>query len=231
MMPFFSIILPTFNRAHLISGAIESVLRQTFNDWELLIIDDGSRDNTFEIIRPFILNPSPYQGEGRGRGIRYHFAHNLGLAMARNTGIQMSRGKYITFLDSDDEYLPEHLQFRAEFLKAHPDIELLQGGVEVIGPNMVADKHDPSKLVPISECVIGGTFVIRRDLAELLEGFRDVPYGDDADFFARAEDAGAIIHKINVPTYRYNRLEPDSLCAIVEREGVEGITKFRGIHG
>jgi glycosyltransferase involved in cell wall biosynthesis len=222
MMPFFSVILPTFNRAHLISGAIESVLAQSFQDWELLVIDDGSRDNTFEIIRPFVLN------DGR---IRYHFAHNRGLAMARNTGIQMSRGRYITFLDSDDEYLPEHLQLRTEYLKSNPEVELLHGGVEVIGSNMVADKHDPSKLIPILECVIGGTFVIRRDLVERLEGFHDVPYGDDADFFARAEQAGSIIRKIDAPTYRYNRLEPDSLCAIVERDGVEGIAKFRGIHG
>ncbi len=219
MMPFFSVILPTFNRAHLISGAIESVLAQSFRDWELLIIDDGSRDSTFELIRHFAL---------KDQRIRYNFAHNRGLAMARNTGIQMSRGKYITFLDSDDEYLPDHLQLRAEYLKSYPEVDLLHGGVKVIGSNMVADKHDPSKLIPISECVVGGTFVIRRDLVERLQGFRDVPYGDDADFFARAEAAGATIHKKDVPTYRYNRLEADSLTAIAEREGIEGIIKFRG---
>jgi glycosyltransferase involved in cell wall biosynthesis len=222
MTPFFSVILPTFNRAHLISGAIESVLGQTFSNWELIIIDDGSGDNTFEIIRPFVLNDDR---------LRYHFARNRGLAMARNSGIQMSRGKYITFLDSDDEYVPEHLQFRAEYLKSHPEVKFLHGGVEVIGPKMVADKHDPSKQIPISECVVGGTFVIRRDLAEHLHGFRDIAYGDDADFFARAEIAGAIIHKINVPTYRYNRTESDSLTAIAGREGIEGIAKFRGSNG
>ena len=88
---------------------------------------------------------------------------------------------------------------------------------------MVADKRDPSKQIPISECVVGGTFVIRRDLAEGLNGFRDIPYGDDADFFARVEEAGAIIHKIDAPTYRYNRTEPDSLTAIAGREGIAGI--------
>jgi glycosyltransferase involved in cell wall biosynthesis len=222
MMPFFSIILPTFNRAKLVGRAIESVLQQTFADWELIIIDDGSRDNTFEVVRPFILNDER---------LRYHYARNRGLAMARNTGIQMSQGTYVTFLDSDDEYSPEHLAFRAEYLHAHPEVELLHGGVEVIGPEMVADKHDPSKLIPISECVVGGTFVIRRDLAERLHGFHDIAYGDDADFFTRAEKSGAIIHKINVPTYRYNRTESDSLTAIAGREGIEGITKFRRSNG
>ena len=75
-MPFFSIILPTFNRAHLVARAIESVLVQTFTDWELIIVDDGSRDNTFEIIRPFVL---------KDERIRYHYARNHGLAIARNT--------------------------------------------------------------------------------------------------------------------------------------------------
>lgn len=221
-MPFFSIILSTFNRAYLVGRAIESVLAQTFADWELIIIDDGSRDNTFEIIQPFVLNDDR---------LRYHYAQNRGLAMARNTGIQMSIGEYITFLDSDDEYAPEHLALRAKYLKEHPQVELLHGGVEVIGPEMVADKHDPSRQIPISECVVGGTFVIRRDLAERLQGFHDIAYGDDADFFARAEKATAIIHKIDVPTYRYNRTESDSLTAIAGREGVEGIAKFRGING
>jgi glycosyltransferase involved in cell wall biosynthesis len=231
MTPFFSVILPTFNRAKLVSRAIESVLAQTFTDWELIIIDDGSRDNTFDIIRPFILSPCSFQEGGQGRAIRYHYARNRGLAMARNTGIHISFGKYITFLDSDDEYLPEHLGIRAEYLAVHPEVELMHGGVEVIGSDMVADKRDPSKQIPISDCVIGGTFVIRRELTERLQGFHDVVYGDDADFFARAERSGAIVQKINDPTYRYNRTELDSLTAIAGRDGIEGIAKFRGQNG
>ena len=222
MTPFFSIVLPTFNRAHLVGRAIESIRAQTFADWELIIVDDGSRDNTFEIIRPFVLNDER---------LRYHYARNHGLAMARNMGIKMSNGEYITFLDSDDEYAPEHLALRAEYLKERPEVELLHGGAEVIGPEMVANKHDPSRQIPISECVVGGTFVIRRDLAERLQGFHDIAYGDDADFFARAEKAGAIIHKIDVPTYRYNRTESDSLTAIAGRDGIEGIAKFRRSNG
>jgi len=97
----------------------------------------------------------------------------------------------------------------------------------VIGPQTVADKFDPTRQIPISECVVGGTFFIRRDRVEQLGGFRDIPYGDDNDFFRRAEEADAVIHKIDAPTYRYNRTSEDSLCAIVEREGVEGINRFR----
>jgi glycosyltransferase involved in cell wall biosynthesis len=200
--PFFSIVMPTFNRWRLTVKAINSVQAQTFQDWELLIVDDGSRDGTYD----FVTTETDYD-----KRVRYHYATNRGLPMARNIGLLMSRGKYITFLDSDDEYLPEHLQIRADYLSLYTEVELLHGGVEVIGPDMVADKHDPSKLIPISECVVGGTFVIRRDLAERLHGFRDIAYGDDADFFSRSEESGAIIHRIDVPSYRYNRMEPDSL--------------------
>lgn len=216
--PFISIILPTYNRARLVMRAIQSIQAQTFSDWELLIIDDGSRDGTFD----FVITEM-----NADKRICYHYAANRGLAMARNIGLSMGRGNYFTFLDSDDEYLPDHLAIRAEYLRAHPEVELLHGGVQVVGSDMVADKHDPSKLIPISECVVGGTFFIRRDLVERLQGFRAIEYGDDADFFERAEKVGAIIHKINAPTYRYNRMEPDSMTAIAGREGIEGIREFR----
>ncbi len=216
--PFISIILPTFNRWKLTVRAIQSVQAQTFPDWELLIVDDGSRDGTYNSVTT---------ATDSDERVRYHYAKNRGLPMARNIGLMMARGTYFTFLDSDDEYLPNHVGIRAEHLQAHSEVELLHGGLEVIGSEMVADRHDPSRLVPISECVVGGTFFIRRDLAERLEGFRDVPYGDDADFFDRAEKMGAIIHKIESPTYRYNRTEEDSLTAIAGREGLDGLIKVR----
>jgi glycosyltransferase involved in cell wall biosynthesis len=200
--PFVSIILPTYNRWRLVTRAIQSIQAQSFTDWELLIIDDGSCDGTYDFVT------TETDGDKR---VRYHYATNRGLAMARNIGLTMGRGNYFTFLDSDDEYLPEHLKTRAEYLRAHPEVELLHGGVEVIGSDTVADKHDPSKQISISECAVGGTFCIRRDLAERLQGFRAIEYGDDADFFDRAEKVGAIIHKIDAPTYHYNRMEPDSL--------------------
>jgi GT2 family glycosyltransferase len=119
------------------------------------------------------------------------------------------------------------LEFRAEILSASPATELLYGGVEVIGNSMIADCRDSKKLIPISECIVGGTFIIRHDLFKRLGGFANVPYSDDNDFFHRAKDHGALIQKVDAPTYRYYRTESDSLCAIVERDGIAGIEKFR----
>lgn len=214
--PFFSIILPTFNRAHLIRRALGSVLAQSFADWELLIVDDGSSDNTREIIQDYLLDPR----------ISYSFEVNSGPAMARNRGIASAHGGYITFIDSDDEYLPEHLQLRYNALK-NSDVQLLHGGLEIIGDPYVADMHDTTKCIPISDCFVGGTFFIKRELADALGGFRDVLYGDDSEFAERAIQHGASVLRVDWPTYRYYRDQVDSLCAIAERDGEAGILAYR----
>ncbi len=210
----FSIIIPTFNRAHLLSRAIESVLAQDFSDWEMIVMDDGSSDNTGEVVRLFA---------DVDLRISYHYSENQGAAAARNLGASFISGKYITFLDSDDEYLPSHLQRRAEILSSKPAIELLHGGVEVIGDQTVADLNDTSKLIPISDCIVGGTFFIRRDLFKRLGGFATIPYGDDNDFYNRASKLGALIGKVDIPTYRYYRTEADSICNIVIKNARGGI--------
>lgn len=218
MTPFFSIIIPTFNRARIISRAIESVLAQDFDDWEMIVIDDGSTDNTGDVVRVF---------SDIDLRINYHYSENQGAAAARNLGCTFASGKYFTFLDSDDEYLPRHLSLRAEMISAEPPIELLHGNVEVIGDPMVPDRFDPTKIIPISECIVGGTFFIRRDLFKRIGGFANIPYADDNEFFGRALELGALIRKVETATYRYYRTEPDSICTVVANDGIFAIKKLR----
>jgi glycosyltransferase involved in cell wall biosynthesis len=98
--PTVSVIIPTYNRAHLIGRAIQSVLNQTYRDFELIIVDDGSTDNTEEVVGSF-----------KDSRIKYiHHKENKGGTAARNTGINDANGEYIAFLDSDDEWLPEKLE-------------------------------------------------------------------------------------------------------------------------
>jgi glycosyltransferase involved in cell wall biosynthesis len=98
-MPFFSIIIPTYNRATLLPKAIESVIDQTFGDWELIIVDDGSTDNTASVVKPYLADPR----------ITYLYQHNQERCVARNNGICTSTGTYITFLDSDDYFMSQRL--------------------------------------------------------------------------------------------------------------------------
>lgn len=97
-MPFFSIVLPTYNRAHMLSKAVESVISQTFTDWELILVDDGSSDNTKELVDSF--------ADSR---IRYLYQTNQERSVARNNGINHAEGEYICFLDSDDYFLEDKL--------------------------------------------------------------------------------------------------------------------------
>lgn len=101
MRPAVSVILPTYNRAHTLGRAVDSVLRQTFDDFELIIIDDGSTDESDAVLRAYL-------SAGRARVIRQ--SSNKGCAEARNLGLMASRGQYVAFQDSDDEWLPDKLE-------------------------------------------------------------------------------------------------------------------------
>lgn len=216
--PFFSVITITYDRAHLIARAIDSLLAQSFRDWELIVIDDGSTDNTLQVIAPYLSNDVR---------IRYYRTENQGPALARNEGILRSKGQYITFLDSDDEYLSEHLSSRSDILARDASVDMLHGGMEIIGDEYVADRNDTTKLVHLSECFAGGTFVIRHELALRLQGFRDLEYGDDSDFAQRAIASGAIVIKCELPTYRYYRGLEDSICTLAANGGLQAIRQHR----
>lgn len=207
MAPFFSVIITTYNREKLLSRSINSLFKQDFSDWEAIIVDDGSNDNTFEFIKPIILEHL---------NVKYIYQKNQGLPAARNLGVSLSKGDYITFLDSDDEYKENHLSSRFRILQKNPYIDLLHGGVEIIGDAYVPDKNNPSKLIHLDECFIGGTFVIKRELFQKIGYFRQIDFADDTDFYERALKGHFIIVKTDIKTYIYHRDTPDSMCNILK---------------
>ena len=205
--PIVSVILPTYNRAGYLHRSIGSVMNQTFNDWELLIVDDGSTDATFELVNEYVM---------REENIRYLKHTNLGPGLAYNTGILASSGTYLTFLGSDDEYKPNHLQSRVDYMKSHSEISFIHGGVEIIGDPYVKDKDDLSRKIHISECAVGGTFFGNREVFIELNGFQNVRYGEDSEFLIRAE-AKYNISRLDIPTYIYYRDTPDSICTTIKQ--------------
>jgi glycosyltransferase involved in cell wall biosynthesis len=108
MRPFFSVIIPTYNRARFVSKAIDSVVRQTGATFEIIVIDDGSTDDTSDVLRRY------------GNAITVLRQENAGVSAARNAGIEASRGAWIAFLDSDDEWRPGYLLRQAEHSRSHP---------------------------------------------------------------------------------------------------------------
>ena len=111
----FSVIIPTYNRANILSRAIDSVLAQTYRNFELIVVDDGSTDETLRLL------------ESYGNKITVLAQQNKGVSSARNFGIICAAGEVITFLDSDDSWLPYKLQKQADYFKEYPEIQLVHG--------------------------------------------------------------------------------------------------------
>ncbi len=179
------------------------MFNQTETDWEAIIIDDGSTDNTKEIISKY-LKQHPK--------IKYFFHENHGSGFSKNEGLMQSTGQYITFLDSDDEYLPEHLSSRKKILLAHPEIDLLYGGTKIIGNPYVPDIENPGKQIHLDNCIIGGTLIIKRESALQIGGFKSLRFGEDYEFYQRALKNNFRIIKNEEHTYIYHRDGGDSLC-------------------
>jgi glycosyltransferase involved in cell wall biosynthesis len=196
-----SVILTVYNRAEYLKRCIGSLLDQSFKNWELIAIDDGSEDKSLEILKE-------YQSCHPDFNIISH--NNIKLPLSRNKGILISRGKYITFLDSDDEYEKDHLQKRFDYMEQHPDIDMIRGGVQIIGNEYVRDKNNPKKLIHLSECTIGATFFGKRNVFLFLNGFRNLDYSEDSDFLERAEKYFRI-EKVDFNTYKYYREDPESI--------------------
>lgn len=114
MQPFFSVVIPLYNKAVSITLTLDSVLRQSFRDFEVIIVDDGSTDNSYQVVEQYVDSRKPYQS------IRIIRKENGGSATARNLGIMESRGKYIALIDADDLWLEYYLSTQAELINDFP---------------------------------------------------------------------------------------------------------------
>ena len=195
-VPLFSVVMATYQSGNTIKTAIDSILNQTECDWELIIVDDESTDDTAIICKEYIELDSR---------VHYIIQPHSGVASAKNLGVLNSSGKYVTFLDSDDEYLPTHLEVRRDFTEKYPDVDFFHGGVSVVGNQYVKDKNDFTQQVHVSTCAIGGTFVIRKTLFNKIGYFPDVTYAEDAYLYEHAKNMGIGISQIHDQTYIYYR--------------------------
>ena len=109
MAPLVSVIIPTYNREKIITRAIDSVFAQTYRDFEIVVLDDGSQDNTKAVAQAY------------GPKVHYFYQDNKGIAGARNAGMHQTAGDYIAFLDSDDYWLPGKLERQIALFSEHPE--------------------------------------------------------------------------------------------------------------
>jgi len=116
-MPKVTVIIPTYNMAKYLPEAIESVLNQTYKDFEIIVLDDGSTDDSKEIVKKYI--------DQSRNNIRYIYQENQGVVKARNKAIMNARGEFIAFLDADDKFYANRLEEEIKVIEKHPDIGLV----------------------------------------------------------------------------------------------------------
>jgi glycosyltransferase involved in cell wall biosynthesis len=180
--PRVSVIIPTYNRARIIEEAVDSVLAQDYKGFELIVVDDGSTDNTSEVL-------ARYEDD-----IRMIFQMNKGVSAARNRGIAEAAGKLIAFLDSDDLWLPQKLSTQVEFFRQRPDALICQteevwvrNGVRV-NPKQRHKKPSGMIFKPSLElCLVSPSAVmIRRELLDTVGNFDEtLPACEDYDLWLR----------------------------------------------
>ena len=201
--PLISILLSTYNRAEYLPQAIESVLAQTYSAWQLIISDDGSSDDTWNILQPYLKDPR----------IFYLYHSNVKLSRSRNMAAQQALGEFYAILDSDDWYDPQHLSRNLDFLTKQ-NLDLCFAKVILHGPAdaaWVPDKRDRSQKIHLHDCPVAGTLFFKADLFQELKGFAVVDYSEDSDFVERAQAAGFKCSAAPFQTYHYACATPNGL--------------------
>lgn len=204
-----SVLMSVYNtEIELVKRAIESVLIQDFQDFELIIIDDGSESETHIQLLEYV--------EKILHEVIYIRHRNRGQSLSINRGILNSKGKYIAILDADDEYKPNHLRACLEELA---NFDLIASTTDTIvneeSDYFVPDKFDFDRLIHVDDCILFATLFGKREVFESI-GFES-KYAADAHFFEQAAKSFKV-KKVDLRTYIYYRNNPDSVCSTLKRE-------------
>lgn len=203
--PILSVLMPVFNSELFVTEAIESILHQTFKDFEFLILDDASTDKSFEIVKDFEKKDSRIKV--------YHNEKNLGVVESRNKLINLARGKYIAWIDSDDIALGNRLEKQVNFLEEHPEIGMVGANAIIINENSNnigkwLFETDPQKLkieLFFHSPFLSSSVVIRKKC--LPQNYYDsrFPVAEDFDLYSKISENSDIA---NIPEilvkYRIN---------------------------
>lgn len=184
--PEISVVMPVFNAEKFVKQAVESILKQTFTDFEFIIIDDGSTDLTAAILDLF----------SDARIVRINHKHNEGLVKSLNDGINQARGEFIARMDADDISLPERFGLQYQYLQDHPEIGALGGNFSLIGADgqHIMNKEHPlsNQLIKWKMCfenpIQHPTVMMRRDVVKNLNGYRDFKASEDYDLWQRMSE-------------------------------------------
>jgi glycosyltransferase involved in cell wall biosynthesis len=203
MDQLISVIIPAYNQARYLKSAINSVLSQTYLIWECIVVDDGSTDNTSEIVHKF-----------RHPKIKYIYQRNSGLSAARNAGLLASKGDYISFLDSDDCFSPQKFEILLELFKNNPKLALAAGTAALIDENGNPINRNFETVLPKNsrELLFGnplhvGSVLLKREWYQKVGLFdTSLRSYEDWDYWLRLAIAGGEMESVGkiVSFYRFH---------------------------
>lgn len=187
-----SVIIPTYNRSDRIEKSIKSVLAQTYNDFEIIVVDDGSTDNTKDVVTSI-----------DDRRIRYIYQKNAGACVARNLGIETARGEYIAFQDSDDLWVKTKLEKQIAVLEKEKRADIVTCRTilkQLDGSTIITSKDKPEGIIESPYNPIGfstQTLIMRREVVEKVSFDPNVTRYQDLDFLLSATREGFLIYCID----------------------------------
>jgi len=225
-MPEVSVVIPAYNAANTLPETLASLVAQTFTDYEAIVVDDGSRDDTAACARAC--------GDSR---VRVLSIANGGVAAARNRGIEAAGGQLIAFLDADDLWRPEKLATQVEALRAQPGAGICVTGAtrigresQPIGPTLFRDPDDVTEALLLESMIVGciSSGVVRRPLLERVGGF-DTRFSQCADWdlwlrLSRAAQFAVLPHQL--VGYRSHAGNMSSNLGLLERDTFAVLDKF-----
>ncbi|MDQ8004976.1 MAG: glycosyltransferase [Pedobacter sp.] len=189
-MPEVSVFIAAYNAERYLAEAIISILRQTFTDFEIIIVNDGSTDQTSKVVQKFSDNRIRY----------YENEKNMGLVFTRNRLKTLAEGKYIAILDSDDIAHIDRIKLQHDYLSANPDVVLCGGHGRQIDENgnfegkliEVISGVDLGPYLLLRNPFINSSTMFRRDTFMSIGGYRDFPIAEDYDCFVRMSEMGVV---------------------------------------
>ena len=201
--------MPVYNTESYLTDSIESILRQTYLDWELICVDDGSNDGSLGILRRF---------ESKDPRVRVITRPNTGVTRARNDGMAVARGRYIAAMDSDDIALPERLDRQVDYMESHPACVGLGAAVRIVGPDLLPIKdelppldHDTIDLQALTRSGFGirqPVAIFRADAIRMIGGYRNECFAyEDVDLYLRLAEIGRLANLPDILLLYRQRVE------------------------
>jgi len=233
IMPLVSVLMTTYNRAAYLSQAIDSLVSQTFNDWELVVVDDCSQDNTALIINEY---------QKIGLVIKYiKNEKNLGIVQSRNLALSLCAGKYVAILDSDDVWTDKQkLRKQVEIMENNSELVLCGGMAKVIDEDsreigkIIYQEKDKEirKKILLRNQFIHSAVIYRKKIAEMIGGYGGYGVGEDYDLFLKLGLKGKFL---NLPDFLLNyRRHPSGITwknrVFSAKEHLNVILNYKGVY-